>query len=396
MTNEQRFFLTVLSDHLNGQKTEAQGNLNWDELCEFAGNHEVNGIVYYQCRGFLPAQWEDRLSKKYSAELFYYYNRVALFRQIEQALSAANIPFFTVKGLDVAQHYPIPALRTMGDCDLVVSSGDKEKAHEVMTRLGFQNRLSEDKEWVYFKNDLEFEIHDHLLYDETGNTKTNRQHADRAWEHAGPTGTGTRYALDWSFHFLFLLLHLKKHLIHSGVGFRQFMDLDAVLRHCELDWDWIADALEQQGLTAFARICLTLIHRWFGTPLPFAPVQLDASAFEGATEKVFANGIFGFHDERNKENAALNVITQKRGPRWLIRLRRLFTVTFPSYRKMRFVPQYAFLNGRPWLLPAAWLYRFYRSIRYRMGANGKKMLENTMVSNERLDARKEELAKWGL
>ena len=396
MTKEQRFFLTVLSDHLNGRKTEAPEAPDWDIICAFAANHQVNGIVYYQCRGFLPGQVEDGLSKRYSSELYYYYNRVALFRQLAQGLSGAGIPFFTVKGLDVAQHYPVPALRTMGDCDLIVHTEDREKAHEVLLSLGFENEHARDMEWTYYKNELQFELHDRLLYDEIGNTRSNRQSAGRAWDHAAPSGEGTRHALDWSFHFLFLLLHLKKHLIHSGVGFRQFMDLDAVIRRCALDWDWLEKALAEQELTKFAQICYALLHRWFGTPLPFAPVALSEDAVEDATEKIFANGIFGRHDSRNDGNAALNALTRRGGPRWLARLRRLLAVAFPSYRNMRYVPQYAFLNGRPWLLPAAWVYRLYRTVRCRDSGNGKQMLADSLVSNERLDERQRELAKWGL
>ena len=396
MTNEQKFFLHILADHLNGRKTEVRPDLDWEQLCAHAAKHEVNGIVYHQCRGAMPAPVEQRLSEKHAAELFYYFNRMALYKQMQQGLSGAEIPFFSVKGMDVAQLYPVHALRTMGDCDVVVHPEDKERAHAVMTGLGFENRLKAEIEWTYFKNGLEFELHDHLLYDIPSNDKASLESVDRAWEYAKPTQEGSRYALDWSFHFMFLLLHLKKHLISSGVGFRQFYDLAVVVRRRELDAAWLKTALEEQNLYGFAQVCSALIERWFGERLPVEPIQVDDAFAEEAAQKIFGNGIFGFHDESNKENFSLNAITQKGGPRWLVRLRNLFGSVFPPYRIMRYVPYYSFLEGRPWLLPAAWVYRFYRSVRYRKGSNGKRLIDNAFIPAARLDDRQKELARWGL
>lgn len=395
MNIEQTYFLRILSDHLNGRKTTERADADWPVLLEYAQNHQVSGIVYHQCRAFLPEDTGKRLEQKHSAELYYYYNRAALFAQLTQALTGAGVPFYTVKGLDVAQYYPIPALRTMGDCDIVVHPEDKEKAHAVMTALGFSNDQKADSEWTYFKNGLEFEIHDHLLYDDFGSDKRSRERADLAWEHAEPTGEGTRYALDWSFHFLFLLLHLKKHLIYYGAGFRQFMDLDVVLRRCELDWDWLDQPLRDLNMWRFTRICLALLKRWFDTPLPFDVEPLDEDFFAEATDKIFVNGIFGFNDAANEENRRLNAIARRSGPRALVRVRNLIAGVFPSYRAMRYVEHYAFVNGRPWLLPAAWVYRFYRSLRYRMGDNGKRMIGSAFIPDEQLDEREKTLAKWG-
>lgn len=396
MTNEQAFFLQILTDHLNGRSTAARADLDWPTELAYAQNHQVSGIVYEQCKSFLPELWQGALSAQHSTELFYYFNRVALFEQVTKALSEAEIPFFTVKGLDVAQFYPISALRTMGDCDIIVHPEDKEKAHGVMIGLGFENRLKQDIDWMYFKDGMEFEIHDHLLYNEAGNEAAGREFMDRAWNYAAPTENGTRYALDWSFHFVFLLLHLKKHLIHAGIGFRQFMDLDVVIRRCRLDWDWLEDSLTKLGLWDFAQVCFALLRRWFETPLPFETAELPDGFCQEATEKILANGIFGFDDQANAENKSLNAITRKSGPRWWGRLKTLLESSFPPYRNMRYVPHYAFLDGRPWLLPYAWLYRFCFAARNRMGANGKRIIGEVLIPDEKLDARERELAKWGL
>ena len=397
MTKEQRFFIHMLSDHLNGRKTAAPEDLDWNQIADYAAKHEVSGLVYHQCRDLLPEPLEALLSQKNAAEVYFYINRRALLKQIFQSFSEAKIPFFTVKGLDVARFYPVPALRTMGDSDIVIRSDDKELAHSIMTTsLGFHNTRKDNIEWIYTKNGLVFELHDHLLYDLPFNSKAGLERADEAWAHARPTGEGSQYALDWSFHFLFLLLHVRKHLVDAGVGFRHFLDLAVTVRRCELDWDWLRRTLEELGMTQFVQICSALLDRWFGISLQVPPLALDDASLDALTETVFNNGVFGMSDERNKDHSEVNAIALRSGPRWLIRLRNLSRSIFPPYRDMRYVKSYAFLDGRPWLLPAAWIYRFYRSIRYRLGAKGRNLVSNAFIPDEKLDARLDELKKWGL
>ena len=397
MTKEHSFFLQILSDHLNGRPTTQQETIDWTVVMTLAQNQQVNGIIYHQCKGFLPDEAKKTLEKKYSSELYFYFNRMALYKQLKQAFSAAEIPFYSVKGLIVSQYYPVPALRTMGDCDIVVHTEDKEKVHTILTDLGFNNTLKENKEWIYYKNQMEFEIHDHLLYNKPINTESSRMLTDQvAWEKAAPTGAGSCCELDWSFHFLFLLLHLRQHIIHCGAGFRQFMDLAVVLQNCNLDWVWLRKTIDELELWPFSEVCLALLKRWFEIAPPLELAEFDNAFYEEVTDKIIENGVFGFNDETNRKSSKMNAIIWQRGPLWWIRMRVLLASIFPPYQIMRYVPHYAFVDRRPWLIPVAWIYRFYRSIRYRMAAKGKHMLDNAMIPNDRLEARKDALAKWGL
>ena len=124
--------------------------------------------------------------------------------------------------------------------------------------------------------------------------------------------------------------------------------------------------------------------------------MLTDDFFEEATQKIFDSGIFGFQEANREEIIRLNQITQKRGPRWLVRTGNLLHGAFPSYRSMRFAEAYAFLNGRPYLLPAAWVYRFYRAARYRLIGNGKRMVKDALVSDRALNEHRETLKRWGL
>ena len=382
------FFISVLANHLNGRNTTKPNyEIDWERLLTLAEQQEVRGILYHQCKTFIPELYRSRLAELYAMELHSYQNRFRLFDALLAALRVADIPFFTVKGLDVAKLYPFPALRTMGDCDIVVREQDKKCAHEVFLALGYNNRLKEAMEWTYFKNGLEFELHHSLLYDERGNTKESVTFCKSVWAHV--TEEKERFVLDWSFHYIFLLLHLHKHLIHMGVGIRQFMDLYVVARGVSLDWIWIDSELEKMGLLVFSRRCTELTESWFGGR---DMTERDRHCLE----EVLRNGAFGFHDETNQENCKSDEMLRTKGPRWVARLRILLSSTFPAYKNMSYVSAYSGLNGRPWLLPAFWVYRWVRALRYRMFDNGRRMVDNALVSDREIEERQRELNYWGL
>ena len=387
----QRFLIRILADYLNRRPTVPAEDVDWAALQKLAANHSVSGIVFQQCMAFLPAPAAEALSAAYASELFYYQNRAASFQTVSKALSDAGIDFYTVKGLNVAKLYPIPALRTMGDCDIIVHPADKQKAHRVMTELGLVCTKVGSHEWLYYQDELEYEIHDHLLYDDVGVTQAEKDFTETAWAHAEQV-EGRRYELDWSFHFVFLLLHLKRHLVNVGVGLRQFMDLWVARQRCTLDEVWIDEALQALGLKAFRDVCFSLIAEWFDgqASMQLTPVR------EAQTLKILGNGTFGFHDSSNRARRGADTLILQKGARPLARVKALLLSVFPAYREMRCVPQYKFLDGRPWLLPAAWLYRYYRAIRLRMGKNAKRMLSEAFVSGKVVDERAQELAQWGL
>ena len=124
----------------------------------------------------------------------------------------------------------------MGDIDIVLSTDDRVKAHEIIQNLGYRNTVYEDAEWEYVKNGIEIELHDKLEYEQL--TEHDLYFND-FWKYV-KTENGESY-LDPNFHFLYLLLHLRKHLISFDVGFRQFMDIAVMAEFNKkiLDWPWI-------------------------------------------------------------------------------------------------------------------------------------------------------------
>jgi len=261
LSPNQRLFLTALSDHLNNRKTSVPEDVDKAVLSSVAKQQECEGIVYYQMR--LP-----ELKPSFAVCAAYAVNRKKLLNEILDAFSEAKIPYLIFKGSEIAQYYPVPELRTMGDSDILVHECDKEKAHEVLTSIGFRQSKKTWMEWIYRKNGMDFELHHRLVYDENGVENSELAWTDRVWDNSAVLN-GTQYSMSIEYHFAFALLHLKKHFIHSGVGFRQFMDI-AVMWHQQMDCAVVKSYLVEMDLLQFAEKVFSLIECWFGISLPFS------------------------------------------------------------------------------------------------------------------------------
>ena len=391
MVDETGFFLQVLSDHLNRRITDYLEGVDWSKVTRLSLIHQVDGILFYQCKDFIPKNEYARLEQKYYATIYYYKNREKLLTKIGKEFSANGIPYIEIKGLKVARYYPVPSLRTMGDTDLVVHIEDKERASEILSGLGIIYRYEfTGKESNFTKHGINIELHHCLIYDEVISTVEQKRFFNDCWQYMGHD------ELNHNFHFLYLLIHIRKHMMNEGVGIRQFMDLAVlIMNDTMLDWNWITDKLIELKMYRFACVCFSMIEYWFGVETPVEYIKNNEEFSMHATERVLKNGAFGFDDRNNRKNYMANRIRTYDGPKPLFRIKILIERAFPSYKFLRVSEFYRFLDGRPWLLPAAWCYRFYLMAKGKTTSVGS-IVEGIMQSNEALEARDDELRQWGL
>ena len=183
----------------------------------------------------------------------------------------------------------------------------------------------------------------------------------------------------------------------SGVGVRQFLDLAVVVKNGpELDWKWIEVTLEKLGLTRYAHACFSLIEKWFGVTAPVDYERLDENTVEVVTEKILGNGVFGFADEDNIDNRARNAIMLKSGSTIKNRMSFLISNLFPNYMCMKEYPGCEFLIGRRYMLPLAWLKRFWLIATSKDNSARINTVKSTFIQEEELEGRRELLTKMGM
>lgn len=385
MNTMEQLFLRCIADHLNHQKTAAPDSIDSDALFELAKAHDVVGIVFQQLKWQLAK--DARFMQMYSASLYYYAGRSKCYQNVKQRFWEQGILSVPVKGLEVAELYPFPALRTMGDIDLLIREEDKPRIHQIMLDLGYEcvgDKTGRD--WQYKNKTIEFELHPLMIYpDEQVEKKEYIRFFNDFWQYVDENGN-----LKKEFHLLYLFVHLRKHLLNHGAGVRQFMDIAVFTRAYreEMDWNWIGEKLSELDLTRFAQMCYTFLYRWFGFPSPMEMLEISEELYESSTQRILENGVFGF--QSSDDSTALASYAAVQGGVFG-KIRHLLQAIFPPYALMQTMPEYGFVVGRPLLLPAAWVYRFVLVAKRGRVKTGLKGLQ-AKTAQDRMDM----IESWGM
>ena len=247
-----------------------------------------------------------------------------------------------------------------------------------------------------------FEIHDEMFYEELTSQVDYRAYFDTVWEHchqASVFGVSSPrlYVPDEEFHFLYLMAHTAKHIIDHGSGFRAYLDMVMMVkaRGEELNWSHIKQELERLQLLQFSKTCFSCCEKWFHVNMPMRLDDEDAAFLNSIAEKAFDDGIFGLQNEENRHAVTAKEISHSSGPYALSAVRLIMKKLFPPYRELQLIPWYSFVDGWPWLLPAAWIYRFgYCAVKKLK--HSKNLILEPFTKKREVKERQAYLRRWGL
>ncbi len=406
MTLEQAFFIQALAAYIQGKSDiRVPGGwegLDWSQLLRYAKTQNLAGIFYVQCRDKLSQipSLQSTLTELQSGFVAEAVHSIALqrdFAQLEQHLTEAEISFLPFKGSVLSQYYPTPQLRTMGDIDFLIHGSDRLRCHQQMCSLGYTPAADPGAVWTYSDGVVTYEIHSHMLYESLANQVNHQDYFDEAWKYAHPLLDTSRYQIDENFHFVFLMVHTAKHIINKGCGLRPFLDMVFFTRAQgrNMNWVWITQQLEKLELLTFTQTCFSLCEKWFGVTMPISSCPLDETFYLSATRKVFEDGIFGHINQQNVTASVVKQIHRSSRPRILVLLGNTWKKIFPPYWDMRQIPWYSFVDGKPYLMPVAWIYRFFYCL-FRKPKAAAENLTSPYAQRDEMTAREEFITSWGL
>ena len=377
LTREEQFFIRVLRDYLHEEPTETDPSLNWKLIKEYADRHQLSAIFYKQTKN-------EIFRKSYAFQLYHYQNLNQILVSLKELLK--DCEYIMVKGMDLAELYPTPALRSMGDIDILIHEKDREKIHGLLLDGGFcfkgEYIASELK---YEKNGYALEVHDSLVHRSPGKEK-RVTYFQQAWAYA------KNGKLDWSFHLLYLIEHLRQHFVGKGVGFRQFLDIAFVCEKGNIDWSFLSEELKKLELYEFATSVFAFLESWLKIRVPFEKRRLSEAFYCRASRKIFADGVFGFDNEENQGvSVAVRMCNQGIGAR-RAKLEYLFNRALPPMRHMLRLPYCAYLHKYKFLLPFAWIHRFF----YRIRDKKVRGMVKAPLADAKIKERLEFLKEWGL
>ena len=231
-------------------------------------------------------------------------------QELTSNLSAAGLHPTILKGQGVAQYYPeaLQRLRLLGDIDVYVDCG-LSKALEYAESLG-QKNIEWDYKHLHLKiwDDTEVEMHYHVevLLNLWKNRKLQRwfgEHESELFAHANDNTDGMTTPT-MEFNVFYILLHIYRHFLYEGVGFRQVIDYYFVLKNLNLNVNesYAYKAVDEFGMEKFAKGLMWVMHKALGMSREWMLWKPDEKEGRYILKQVMAGGNFGHHDMRLKHS----------------------------------------------------------------------------------------------
>ena len=347
MTVEQALLIGAIKASVCGVPVTQGAEPDWKEFIKLAGRHGLSAMA---CDGLqksnypLPEKVGQALHSYYMQAIFRDAQQEHLKKQLQAALVEAGIQHIFLKGSVLKADYPVPALRTMCDLDVLVYAVDFDRIANVAKALGGKAVPGDGNHRNFsFSGGVSVEFHPNLLHHATPiGTGINP-----GWQYAkkdSPTCSGE---LTEEGFYLNTVCHLANHFVAGGVGVRFVLDVwvNRHLRKPEANRAFVEAELTRFGLMNFTENIEALAEAWFGD-LPMTPL------LEELGEYILTSGSHGTSDR-----AMLNALSLSPGGN---RFSALWKKAF--YPKAELEDRFPWCKGKPWLLPAAWCARAYSAI----------------------------------
>lgn len=242
-----RTLARLIGDWLRGEPPqEVPDDANWEDIYELAHRHGISALAYRAQEGLkqppnpeLHARWKERYERAILRDLILTVSRNRLY----EALQQQSLDYIPLKGLNLRELYPSPALREMADQDLLVRKEQQEDLRTLMENLGYRLAARHSHHDTYYKPPgIYIEAHHQLLPNGSPHQTT---FAD-VWQRAEG---GRLSPLDEA---LYHTAHLHRHWTEAGTGLRSLTDLLCLGPRNELQPQLDLE-LELMGLLSFHR-----------------------------------------------------------------------------------------------------------------------------------------------
>ena len=359
MHEAEQYLLRVLRGFVLGEDPGPFSG-DWQALLELAAMHSVTGVLGHSVMSFPhedSAPVAPAMRRQCLQTMALFSQRAEAMAQLTQALSAEGIDQLLFKGYVVREYYTIPELRTFGDIDFLIRPADRAKSDAWMKAQGFEPKENWEPVFSYIRGGEFYEIHSHVLETDISERADYREYFSHVWDYAEPISAHT-YVLKPEYHLLYLLTHIAKHIHGSGAGARMYLDIAFFLRHFgdTLDWAWFRGELEKLNFYDFTNMVFTFVQREFGVESPIPLRAVDEQTYRDFVDFTMAGGTFG---KFGRDSAVIQLKNEDVGAEEVSRGKTLLRRFFPPASQIE--RRYTYLQGRHWLLPAAWVHRVFKN-----------------------------------
>ncbi len=300
------YCLRANSDKTGDARVGPLSEADWEEILQQSDRHKITPLFYHRLKTFhpgipIPSSVTEKLRQAYldnSARNLRLYDNL---HKVLKILRSDSIPVIVLKGAHLAELvYDNPALRFMGDLDLLLKKDDLMRIDGLLLEMGctptVQNRIvgKDNNEFVYVmpKRDVSLEIHWSIL----SSTFPFAIDTDGQWKRSRPAliaGVDAAVLCPED-----LLLHL---CLHAGCthafepGLKLFCDISEILQHTgkDMDWSLVQRLAREWGIEKCVYLTLKLTRELLGVSLPQGLMEtLKPSDFDKRFEALARDQIF--------------------------------------------------------------------------------------------------------
>lgn len=364
MKPNEKLIIQYLDAALKGEKCDSS-KLTLSELeylYEQGRAHQIHTLIFSALDSMKTLQIAaPELMANWTKEtIMLSYTQKANLQQVVHVLKqmeAEQIPVIPLKGVFLRNLYPRPDLRLMGDADLLVHESDLEKVKQLLVKEGYEEVLDTHSYHVAFTHPkyMSIEVHWALTNHRSFNASAAIAFENNVFNHALKAQIGEANVLTLSLEdeFIYICMHMAKHLNYSGFGLRQICDFYLVFRSRQdiFDWTYLTTQLKAIGLYHFMAMQVATCNYLFRSTL-HCP-NSDFPNYTDAQILTFVQDLFqsGAHGRATYYRSLAVTFTNGKGKdeAYATSMFRLF---FPKFSKLK--ARYTYLEHKPYLIGIAW------------------------------------------
>ena len=358
MIKEAEYFLELLKAYYDKETLALKDNIDYTKLYRIAHNHNLSAIVFCvlntsENKELVPDGVFKRFEEEFYEALVRYDTQKEIIADADRILSSERIKHVFIKGAELKEYYPVPEARIMGDIDILIPADCRNAARDALVKNGFELINKNGPVYTYVRDGIKLEVHTKIISGKVGNSDAETGFED-AIEHAEYNGCSGR--LEPSYHYAYQIAHIAHHFWFYGAGAKLILDLAVTDRQFDIDYDKVLETLKKVRLDDFGKVIISVCSKWFDAGVDYGADTEETERF------LLKYGAFG-NINRN-ESAVYQRKALEEGKGKSKTLTRL-ALLFPSYEKMKNIPYISFIEGKPYLVPLAWVYRIYYNFRNR-------------------------------
>ena len=379
MDNTQKFFIHLLSAYLNNSPPLPDAQADWMGVFKLGELHNVTAMLTLSIKK-LPA--ESRPPEKIFSlfkqalgmTLQSYENKLSGIEILTEILNKNNVKHLFVKGAAIREYYPYGEVRTSGDTDVIVESQNLKKASDLLINSGFELVQSDDVQTVLDYKDEEYEVKTYL----DGVNKDCESFFDNPFNDKTKCVDKSLYYLDNTYHLVYIISHFLRHLTVGGVGIRQLMDVDILLRNADIDLERFYKTVKELGIEKSSKVLISLCKEYFDTPVDI-DYEIDEELKESLENVMIKGGVFGFAISDHGTSRLVKTLNKSEKSGFSASLKAFFSMLFPS--KEYLYRTYKYCKKCHILLPVAYFQRLFEAV-FKRGKSNSKAVKNLFSNNE--------------